>query len=129
MNWTSGDPLPNAENAEIDPRKFVEYSMSPDNPNNQGKWIAFEALGYPLHPKEDRTIAAQMIIEQLKQAILTAPATSGKLNSHGQRFTVSINLQGLNQRQGQLVCVWQIDHNRDVPRLITTWLEVYQDPA
>ena len=45
-DWTPGQPLPMAENAQIDPRKFEEYSMNPNNPANQGKWMAFAALGY-----------------------------------------------------------------------------------
>jgi hypothetical protein len=50
----------------------------------------------------------------------------GKISAHGLRFKVSIEIQGLNGRQGLLVSVWQIDQNRDVPRLVTNWLEVHQ---
>jgi hypothetical protein len=127
VTWNPGDPLPNAENAEIDRRKFAEYSMNPDNPNNQDKWLAFAALGYDVRTASSREFAAQSIIEPLRPAILTAPATPGKISPHGLRFKVSIAIQGLNQRRGLLVTVWQIDQNRDVPRLVTNWLEVYQD--
>jgi hypothetical protein len=40
INWKEGEPLPNAEKAEIDLRKFTEYSMKPDNHQNQGKMKA-----------------------------------------------------------------------------------------
>jgi HAMP domain-containing protein len=125
--WNSGDPLPNAVNAEIDRRKFTEYSMNPNNPNNQDKWMAFAALGYDLRTAPDRAIAAQAIIAPLRQAILTAPALPGKISPHGLRFKVATEIQGLNGRLGRLVTVWQIDQNREVPRLVTNWLEVYQD--
>lgn len=103
--------------------------MNPDNSNNQGKWLAFEAIDYDLRTEQHRKIAAQAIIEQLRQAILTAPALPAKISPHGLRFKVSIELQGLNGQQGLLVTIWQIDQNREVPRLVTNWLEVYQTPA
>ncbi|MBW4440045.1 MAG: hypothetical protein KME10_02160 [Plectolyngbya sp. WJT66-NPBG17] len=124
MNWKPGDPLPNAENAEIDSRKFSEYSMNPTNSNNDGKWMAFEAMGYDVNNVESRELAAQEIILYLRQAILEASATPGKLKSFGPRFTVSIPFKGINGRQGLLVSVWQIDQNKDVPRLATNWLKV-----
>lgn len=30
QDWNLGDPLPKAEDAEIDPRKFEEYSLNPN---------------------------------------------------------------------------------------------------
>ncbi len=32
----------------IDPRKFGDYSLNPDHPQNEGKWKAFDMLGYGL---------------------------------------------------------------------------------
>ena len=91
--------------------------------------MAFEAIGYNLQTEQNRTIAAQVIIKRLRQAILTTPALPGKVSPHGLRFTVLLEIEGINGRQGLLVSVWQIDQNRDVPRLVTNWLEVYQNPA
>jgi hypothetical protein len=36
ISWKEGDPLPNADQAEIDLRKFTDYSLQPNNPQNQG---------------------------------------------------------------------------------------------
>jgi hypothetical protein len=44
-DWKPGNPLPEAQNAQIDPKKFDEYSMNPDNPQNRDKWKAFEQIG------------------------------------------------------------------------------------
>ncbi len=44
-DWKPGDPLPEAQNARIDSKKFYEYSMNPDHPQNKGKWKAFEQIG------------------------------------------------------------------------------------
>lgn len=35
-DWTPGQPLPSSEDAQIEPRKFEEDSMNPNNPANQG---------------------------------------------------------------------------------------------
>jgi hypothetical protein len=127
VNWKPGDPLPNAENAEVDLRKFSDYSMNPDNAQNQGKWMAFKAIGYDVRTAESREAAAQILVDQLRQTILEAPTNPGKLNLYGLRFNVSITIQGSNGRQGLLKTMWQIDHGKETPRLITNWLEVYQD--
>jgi len=32
ISWKEGEPLPNADQAEIDLRKFTDYSLQPNNP-------------------------------------------------------------------------------------------------
>lgn len=64
-DWNPNDPLPMAEDAQIDFRKFEEYSMNPNNPASQGKWMAFAALGYDVQSIESRKAAAQNIINQM----------------------------------------------------------------
>jgi len=98
QNWQSGNPLPMAKQAEIDPRKFTEYSMNPFNTNNQGK----------LHLENN-------------------PATLDEPSEYGIRFTVTIPIIGINYLQGTLVTKWQIDKNKQIPRLITNWLKINQN--
>jgi len=126
QDWNLGESLPMAQDAEIDPRKFEQYSINPNNPANQGKWMAFVALGYDVQSAESRKAAAQNIINQLRQGISNAPATQGQNSRYGIRFQVRVRIQGLNGREGTLVTTWQIDNDKDVPRLITNWLEVDQ---
>lgn len=85
-DWTPGQPLPKAENAQIDPRKFEEYSMNRNNPANQRKWMAFAALGYDVESIQSRQAAAQNIINQLRQGLAKAPATKVKIVSMGFGF-------------------------------------------
>lgn len=103
--------------------------MNPTNSKNQGKWRAFEAVGYDVHNDQNRETAAQEIILYLRQAILEAPALPGKFSPFGRRFNVSVPFMGINGRQGLLISVWQIDQDKDTPRLVTNWLEVYKDPS
>lgn len=116
-----------SQELEIDPRKFVEYSMNPSHPDNRGKWRAFAALGYDVQSIAGRNTAAQNIIAQLRQGFSTAQSTPGKTTTWGSRFQLRIKIQGLNGRQGDLMTNWQIDRDKNTPRLITNWLEVYQE--
>ncbi len=125
INWKEGEPLPNAEKAKIDQSKFTQYSMKPDNPQNQGKWMGFAMLGYPVETTEGRQIAAQDVIQQLCKALPYAIAYSSKNNTYGMRFKVMITIKGFNDKSGNLITIWQIDRDKTIPRLITNWVEVY----
>ena len=124
QDWNPGESLPMADNAEIDPRKFEEYSMNPNNPANQGKWMAFAVLGYDVESTQSRQAAAQNIIKQLRQGLVNAPAIQGQNSIYGIRFQVQVRIFGVNGRVGNLMTIWQIDNDKNVPRLITNWLEV-----
>jgi hypothetical protein len=124
--WQPGDPLPNNSEAEIDPSKFENYSMDPTNPNNGGKWQAFEELGYDVHNPTGRQAGAQNVMSQLRDTLDDTPATLGKTSTHGQRFEVRVQIQGPNGKNGTLVTVWQYDNGSSSPRLITNWLEVHR---
>ncbi len=125
INWQEGEPLPNAEKAEIDLRKFTEYSMKPDNPQNQGKWMGFAMIGYPVETAEGRQIATQDVIQQIRQILPQTPAYQSKNNPYGIRLKVTIIIKGFNGQQGNLITIWQIDQDKTIPRLITNWLEVH----
>ena len=125
INWREGLPLPNADQAEIDLRKFTDYSLKPDNPQNQGKWMGFAMIGYPVETSECRQIATQDIIQQIRQKLPYTPAYKSKNNPYGIRLKVIINIKGFNGQEGNLITIWQIDQDKTIPRLITNWLEVY----
>lgn len=127
QKWQSGNPLPMAKYAEIDPHKFTEYSMNPSNPNNQGKWKAFEALGYNIDSPQNRKIAVESIITQIRLQLEHTSAILDEPSPYGTRFTVIISIVGLNHREGKLVTKWQIDNNKTIPRLITNWLQVFKE--
>ncbi|MBW4514946.1 MAG: hypothetical protein KME11_06945 [Timaviella obliquedivisa GSE-PSE-MK23-08B] len=124
--WQKGDPLPSALQAEIDPAKFDQYSMNPDNPRNLGKWQAFEEIGYDVKDLENRQAAAQQIIDQLRRNLPSASAIAGKPTLHGCRFEVKTFIRSPIGKMGTLVTIWQVDLDRTIPRLITNWLEVHR---
>ncbi len=124
INWKEGEPLPNAKKAKIDIRKFTEYSMKPENSQNQGKWMAFAMIGYPVETPEGRQISTQDVIQQIRQILPYTSAYKNKNNQYGLRLKVTIKIKGFNGEQGNLITIWQIDQDQTIPRLITNWLEV-----
>ncbi len=124
--WEFGQSLPNAENAEIDKRKFNQYSLNPENPNNQGKWIAFATIGYDVNSPQGRQIATEDIINQLRAKVPKLPATQEEPSIYGFRFEVQVPIRGLNGQEGNLITKWQIDRGKTIPRLISNWLKISQ---
>jgi hypothetical protein len=124
--WKSGDPLPQADKAEINQSKFERYSMDPANENNNGKWKAFESLGFNVRSESGRKVAAQDVVAQLREKLPNSSATEGKTSPYGLRFVVRSELRGPNGKEGTLVSVWQVERGSKTPRIITNWLEVYK---
>ncbi|WP_110986826.1 DUF6883 domain-containing protein [Acaryochloris thomasi] len=102
QDWETGGALPYADKALIDPAKFEHYSMNPQNPGNQGKWIAFKELGYRTETAEGRRIGARHIVQQLSGALPMTAAIEGRRSNHGRRFIMRVVIQGLNNRQATL---------------------------
>jgi hypothetical protein len=118
--------LPNYKRAQIDPRKFKDFSLSPDNPRGKSKWRGFVQLGYDVHTSQGREAATQDIIKQLQSRLGSSPAAPGTVSSYGFRFEVRTEIVGPNGKVATLNTEWQIDNRGDIPRLITNWVEVHK---
>ena len=121
--WRSGDPLPRVKYAHIDPAKFESYSMDPTNANNQGKWKAFEEIGYDLEGESVRHQGVEDVIAQVRKGLPNSPAIESKASPYGLRYRVEVELRGPNGKTGILVTTWQVDEGTDAPRMITNWLK------
>jgi hypothetical protein len=124
-NWKPGDPMPNADSAQINPAKFEKYSMDPANVQNNGKWQAWEKLGYDVKTEVGRQIATQDIMKQLSGKLLQTPAQKGMVSDFGKRFELDVEIVGANGRAATLGTKWQIDAGTTIPRLITNWAKVH----
>lgn len=116
-----GVPLPNADKAVIDRAKFENYSMDPDNASSQGKWRAWNAIGFDVGSEDGRRWATDEALSQLQSQLVVTPATAGRTSEWGERLEVGTIVNGPSG-QGTLRTVWQIEDG--IPRLITNWLEV-----
>jgi len=125
IEWKLGEPLQNTQQAQIDPAKLEKYSMNPFNPQNQGKWKAFELIGYSVQSEAGRQSGAVDVVNQIRQSLPNQPVTGGRTTPFGTRITVNIDIQGPNGNTGTLLTIWQFDPGSNAPRLITNWLKVH----
>jgi len=102
QNCHPGNLLPRAEDAQIDIRKFEQYSMDPNNRKNGGKWTAFAAIGYDVQSLLGRRAGAQDVINQLRAKLGSAPATKGEASIYGDRFEVKLEIKGPSGKEGIL---------------------------
>jgi len=124
------DVLPNLEMAEIDERKFSEYSLNPRHPDNQGKAEGWRALGYDV----DNPQARQKAAHELRDLTLEELLPSGKVaevrdDAYGTRPRVVSGITGPNGKDATMVTCWLIEirSGNAIPRLITTWVQPHRD--
>jgi hypothetical protein len=124
------DFLPNLEMAEVDERKFSEYSLNPGIPRNGGKADGWRALGYDVDNPQARQEAAR----ELRDLTLSELLADGKVaevrdDSYGPRLRVISGITGPNGKDATIVTCWQIEDRSGtaVPRLITTWVQPHRD--
>jgi hypothetical protein len=124
------DVMQNLEAAEIDDRKFSEYSLNPGHPDNRRKADGWRALGYDVDSPQGRRDAAR----ELRGAILSELLASGKVEAtrdtaQGVSHRVLNGIIGPNGKNGILVTCWRIEERAgtSVPRLVTTWAQPHRD--
>jgi uncharacterized protein DUF6883 len=124
------DVMPNLHRVEIDKRKFSEYSLNPEHPQNGGKAEGWRALGYDVDDPAERQRAAQDMRDLIGQGLLgdgkvarTDPAPDGE------RHRVLNGFIGPNERHATLVTCWLVadEGERSHPRLTTTWVQPHKD--
>jgi hypothetical protein len=116
--------------AEIDERKFSEYSLNPGHPGNRGKADGWRALGYDV----DNPQARQKAARELRDLTLNELLADGKVaevrdDSYGLRPLVISGITGPNGKNATIVTCWLIEDRSGtaVPRLITTWVQPHRD--
>jgi hypothetical protein len=123
---TKLDHLPYVEKARVDARKFSEYSMDPEHPQNEGKWEAFNQLGYDIGTSDGRSHAAEQVTEQVQSQLSDSQAMVDRQTKYGPRWRVETEITGPNGRHATVVTVWQYDQGGDTPRLISNWAKVHK---
>ena len=124
------DVLPNLELAEIDERKFSEYSMNPGHPDNRGKADGWRALGYDVDNPQARQKAARELRDlTLNELLANGKVTEVRDDSYGPRPRVISGITGPNGKDATMVTCWLIEDRSGtaVPRLITTWVQPHRD--
>lgn len=106
--------LPNADRAEIDPKKLHGYLLSPSHPIGRFKARFFAALGYSAErwPEFEADLRSQH---------LTQDAQPSESMPEGQLFTIRAILKGPNGQSAMVLSVWFIAAAAGVTRFVTAY--------
>jgi hypothetical protein len=116
--------------AEIDERKFSEYSMNPGHPDNRGKADGWRALGYDVDNQRARQEAARELRDlTLEELLANGKVAEVRDDSYGLRPRVISGIIGPNGKNATMVTCWLIEDRSGgaIPRLITTWVQPHRD--
>ena len=106
--------IPNAENAIVDVRKLSNYCLNSEHTTGKHKARLFSSI---LGMTQDDA-------EQLRQILLlvvkTNPATLGRKDNFGQRYTLDFTLEWQNKR-AVVRSAWIIEINSDIPKLTSCY--------
>jgi len=107
--------LPNAERAEVDPRKLTEYCLSPTHPVGKHKAAVFRAaLGL--------TVAdADVLRELLLRAAVSGEAVAERVDEFGERFRIDFEASTATS-QATVRSAWIVRSGEDFPRLTTCYV-------
>ena len=122
--------LPNLHLVEVDKRKFSEYSLNPDHPNNNGKAEGWRALGYDVDSPQARSDAAQDLHEVIRDELLTCgKVVETRDTKYGPTYRVLNPFIGPNGTHATLVTCWIVESRSDPihPKLTTVWVQPHQD--
>lgn len=104
--------IPNAEKAVIDIRKLRDYCLNPNHEIGKHKARVF-ASALNLTYKD-----ASALRSALLEAVKTVEAEVGKLDEHGQRYTIDFEFEWQGKR-AFIRSGWRIGVKSEIPRLIT----------
>jgi hypothetical protein len=124
------DILPNLHLVEVDRRKFSEYSLNPDHPQNNGKAEGWRALGYDVDSPQARNDAAQDLHEVIRDELLACgKVVETRDTKYGPTHRVLSPFIGPNGRHATLVTCWIVDSQPDHshPKLTTAWVQPHRD--
>ena len=107
--------LPHGEQATIDPRKILDYSLSPEHDDGKHKAKLFETV---LGLTRDH---ASLLIDALKEAAVDGEAVPGRLDRYGQRYGIDFEFVGPTG-QATLRSAWIIRPGETTPRLVTCYI-------
>jgi hypothetical protein len=101
----------------IDRRKFVDYALDPDNPVGQHKALVFQRrLGYDRDNYEG-------LLAQIEAQVMDCEAIATKLDEHGQRYQVDLEVMGVDGQRAIVRMGWIVEPGiEDCARLVTLYV-------
>ncbi|GET40639.1 DUF6883 domain-containing protein [Microseira wollei] len=97
----------------IDPQKLTEYALNLENPQGGDKAVIFQRrLGFTQDNYE-------LLLNQISNQALDAEAILGRNDEHGQRYTVDLEIIGIQGQQEIVRTGWIVEPGSDGARLVT----------
>ena len=115
----TGKYMPNSDKAITPKEKFINYSLDRENPNATGKAEAYErGLGFNKSNAEE-------LISQIDTAVRNGTYSPIEIikSEFGTKYKFKIPVKGANGLIKNVIAVYQIDKGKEIPRLITNFLE------
>ena len=106
--------LPNIDRAVLDPSKIRDYLLSKEHPVGRFKAAFFGSL---VHAVKDW----ERLRDDLLQVSRDVDVVMGQASDFGQKYEIRGRLEGPSGRSAEVVLVWMILHEEDVPRFITAY--------
>jgi hypothetical protein len=107
--------LPNAERAEVDPRKLTDYCLSPSHPVGKHKAAVFRAaLGLT-------AADAGELREWLLRAAVSGEPVTGRADEFGERFVIDFPATTASG-SATIRSAWIVRAGEDFPRLTTCYI-------
>ena len=107
--------LPYGDQAIIEQRKIIDYSLSPDHDDGRHKARLFQAV-FGLTREY-----ATLLLAALKEAAVNGEAVSGRLDRYGQRYVIDFEFVGPTG-QAMIRSAWIIRPGETAPRLVTCYI-------
>jgi hypothetical protein len=106
--------LPNAANATVEHNKIADYLLNPAHPDNGGKAVFFEELGF-------RGPQPEILAEALRRLAREAEVTQALTSPHGQKYVIVGQIQSPTGVASNVRTIWIVDKGSDVARLVTAY--------
>jgi len=106
--------LPNVDRAVVDRSKIRDYLLSKEHPVGRFKAAFFGSLGYE---RKDWERLRDDLLGVSRQVEVVVKESS----EFGRKYEIRCRLEGPSGRSAEIVIVWIILREEDVPRFITAY--------
>jgi hypothetical protein len=106
--------LPNAHLALAERSKIVEYLLNPAHPDNGGKALFFQSLGF--RPEE-----WQMLANSFRKLAQTGEVSKSMESPHGCKYILDGYIETPSGRTSIVRMIWIVDRGVNTPRLVTAY--------
>lgn len=107
--------IPLSNRVRVDKRKIINYLLDDNNPQNKGKALFFENVGY------DKTDSDDSLRKAIEKIPKNGKFVSRTENFAGKKYEICGKIIAPNGKTYQLTTVWIVENNIDELRFVTAY--------